>query len=256
MRVSCPHAAVLIPAQHARDGASCWTPERPPAPLTSRALKHQLFDNYEIASAAGNVINLEVPLAVLTRALKSCAAASDVVLRLTKRQSDKCPILSLTIITAASHSFARGGSNTLVTQEVPVRVLSSASVDSIVEPRAPAPSVLIQLPPLGPVRSVSERFLRIGGQEGKVAISANKEGRFRMRFDADEVKIESCWRNQQNMEAEPVDGSAVARPTQEQRRQFKEVLVDCKEWVKVLKVSNLAKRVVACMFHLDGRGGR
>lgn len=57
-----------------------------------------IFDNYHIQSAeASNTINLELPLGLLQRALKSAVGSSYASLRLTKR--DGIPMLSMTIHT-------------------------------------------------------------------------------------------------------------------------------------------------------------
>jgi HUS1 checkpoint protein len=57
-----------------------------------------IFENYHIQSAeSANTINLELPLGVLQRALKSASNATHAALRLTKR--DGLPMLSLTVHT-------------------------------------------------------------------------------------------------------------------------------------------------------------
>jgi HUS1 checkpoint protein len=209
-----------------------------------------LFDDYRISSANSNIINLEVPLAQLHRALRSCASASDAVLRLTKRASDGVPILCLTITTASTSNFLSG--STLVTQEIPVRVLSATSVDSIQEPQPPDADVHIYLPPLAQVRGITERFNRLSTfslspDSHKLVLSANMSGEFKMGLVGSEVKVESKWRDLQN----PLLANSQAREghpsTVRSRAAFAEVRVDGREWAKVLKVGGLARRVVACV---------
>ncbi|KAI5803093.1 checkpoint protein Hus1/Mec3 [Geopyxis carbonaria] len=206
-----------------------------------------LFHDYRISSAAGNIINLEVPLAPLHRALRSCAAAVDAVLRLTKRQSDGIPVLCLTITTG---SAGGGVGLTLITQEVPVRVLSAAMVDGIEEPQAPDPDVHIWLPSLAQLRGIAERFIKLGAIAGgapeasRIMLGANLEGGFRMRLEgaSETVAVESVWRGLQN----PVlEGEVAASPRDPGA--WAEVRMDGREWVKVLKVGQLAKRVVAAV---------
>lgn len=226
-------------------------------------MQDTVFDNYRIASANENVINLEVPLVVLLRALRSCASASDATLRLTKRASDNAPILCLTITTSSNSSISAG--NTLVTQEIPVRVLSGASVDGIREPMCPEPDVHIVLPPLAHVRSVTERLNKLSSKsslsagnssEGsRLIISANMAGQFKMRLANDAVKVESMWKGLSNPNMN--SGQAPDSPEERPQDEFAKVTVDGKEWWKVLKVGGLAKKVIACKasgFRLVGFG--
>ncbi|MCJ1345369.1 hypothetical protein MMC31_003576, partial [Peltigera leucophlebia] len=156
----------------------------------------KIFDNYTIQSAAPlNTINLQVPLAVLNRALRSALFGSSASIRLTKQ--DNLPVLSLTIITntysasrpAQIAAFATsddgdgdgredgetgnssgltesGGGGysdreTTITQSVPVMVLPAATVSGIHEPRCRDPDVHIMLPPLSQLKSISDRFTKL-----------------------------------------------------------------------------------------------
>lgn len=174
-------------------------------------------------------------------------SASDAVLRLTKRASDGVPILCLTITTAPTSNFLAG--NTLVTQEIPVRVLSATSVENIVEPRAPEADVHIYLPSLPSIRGIADRFNKLSSfsaEPHRLVLAANMSGEFKMALRGTEVSVESRWRDLQN----PVlaDGEREDHPsTLRDRLAFAEARVDGKEWAKVLKVGGLAKRVVACI---------
>lgn len=142
-----------------------------------------------------NVINLEVPIGGLHRALKSAVGATSAQLRLTKK--DNIPILSLTIKTDtfvsgnsvsalgttstaaisdeygefefppdADFSFdggagAPGERERTITQDVPVKVLTRQIVEGLHEPRCREPDVHITLPNLLHVKSISERFTRL-----------------------------------------------------------------------------------------------
>lgn len=211
-----------------------------------------LFDDYKIVSANADIINLEVPLQLLYRALRSCSSAHDAVLRLTKRQSDGAPILCLTITTSLS---------TLVTQEVPVRVLSAASVDGIREPEIGDADANIYLPNLIQVRGIAERMIKLAagaGGDGRLVIAANWCGEFLMRMEGgDMVKVESKWAGLQNPvtagaeEGDDAGGTRVEQMDDEEKARFREVRVDGREWVRLLKVGSLAKKTVACL--IEGR---
>lgn len=233
---------------HAPEGTQVW------ANLTIQTL----FDTYLITSAANNVINLEVPLPPLHRALRSCALASSATLRLTKRASDNAPVLCLTITSSSSSS-----STALITQEIPVRVLSAASVESIHEPRVPPADVHIYLPgPLGALRAVVDRLNRLAGETPgmlastsgltKISVAANMEGGFKMGIVGGEVKVETCWRDLQNPrlvveDGDEEGGASTAVATVRDKAKWAEVRIDGREWARVLKVGGLARRVVACV---------
>ncbi|KAI4199819.1 MAG: hypothetical protein LQ350_004349 [Teloschistes chrysophthalmus] len=160
-----------------------------------------IFEDYIIESAtANNIINLQVSLAHLNRALRSAMTASSASLRLTKKND--VPVLSLTILTTTlAAPFARnpvtssenGRNNenprrlpseappgdadsiapapapaasafdreTTITQSIPVTVLNPVTVANIHEPTCREPDVHILLPPLLQLKSVSERFVRL-----------------------------------------------------------------------------------------------
>ncbi|KAK5187934.1 Checkpoint protein hus1, partial [Cryomyces antarcticus] len=146
-----------------------------------------IFETYTIQSAVpNNTINLEVPLQPLHRALRSALQATSASIRLTKK--DNIPLLTLTIVTNPSsgipHSTAFNGGNRdnefdaedrersldfstsrereiIIDQEVPVRVLSAASVEGIHEPHCREPDVHILLPSLMQLKSISDRFTKL-----------------------------------------------------------------------------------------------
>jgi HUS1 checkpoint protein len=161
-----------------------------------------MFETYQVQSAAeNNTINLEVPLALLQRALRSAQNAIAANIRLTKK--DGIPLLSLTITTLAMNTssappgsgFNGGTENgfgatddstddalrssefreesvelfgarsqdreTTVTQDIPVRVLAPASIEGLHEPRCRDPDVHIVLPNLLQLKSISDRFTRL-----------------------------------------------------------------------------------------------
>ncbi|KAL4927495.1 checkpoint protein HUS1 family protein [Aspergillus undulatus] len=171
--------------------------------------------DYTLESNTG-VINLEVPLSALHRALRSAAGAKWVQLRLTKK--GKVPLLALTIRTKSwtrsanplgianpgesgtvdsSGSMneptmpAEAGSmgppavpgptgrrerETFITQEVPVKVLHESAVDGLHEPRCRDPDVHIILPDLFQLKSISERFTKLAADSSPKAAAAAAAG--------------------------------------------------------------------------------
>ncbi|PGH12756.1 hypothetical protein AJ80_06580 [Polytolypa hystricis UAMH7299] len=163
-----------------------------------------IFESYSISAAAG-VINLEVPIGALHRALRSATSATSAQLRLTKKGS--IPLLALTIVTTSwtpgknvlgvgTTEASTGGEmappptrpnnynnnssanpaedgprerETYVTQEVPVRVLATHVVEGLHEPRCRDPDVHIILPSLIQLKSISERFTKLAMDTAKTA---------------------------------------------------------------------------------------
>lgn len=132
-----------------------------------------------------------------------------------------------------------------------MRVLSATSVSTIEEPTAPAADVNIYLPPLSLVRNITERLNKLASisavsEPDRVILSANMSGEFKMAFAGPEARVESKWRDLQN----PVVANSQAREdhpsTVRDQEEFVEVRVDGKEWAKVLKVSTLGRKAVAC----------
>ncbi|KAK0914777.1 Checkpoint protein hus1 [Friedmanniomyces endolithicus] len=282
-----------------------------------------IFDNYTIQSAApDNTINLEVPLAVLQRALKSAQNANAASIRLTKK--DNIPLLSLTITTdtirtsqptatapsqdqsagngtssSTDHSHPDGPSNdfreesadffgarqdreTVVTQDVPIRVFAAAAVEGLHEPRCREPDVHIVLPNLVQLKSISDRFTKLalatkssgaGRSVGgfatqaaaagpKLELSANMHGCLRLALHTDSMNISSLWTGLENPELDPEqvaegeDGLANHPSTrmkalgdstgQHGEEGWATVRVEGRDWGRVLSVGRLGGRVIAC----------
>lgn len=236
-----------------------------------------------VQSASDNVINLEVPLAPLYRALKSALSATSASIRLTKK--DNVPLLALTIVTSSLGSKGPrgfGGSSsetqdgeereTIVTQNVPVRVLSPFNVEGIHEPRCREPDVHILLPPLIQIKSISDRFTRLamtaktdgaGGAGGgpRLEMAANMHGCLKLSIRADTMNISSVWTGLSNPDLDPSQveggedgirhhpstrmkelGSADGRSEEG----WATVRIDGRDWSKVMSVGRLGGRVIAC----------
>lgn len=235
------------------------------------------------------MINLEVPLGPLNRALKSALNATSAQIRLTKK--DNIPLLALTIATTSSNNsysaFPTGanrednaviddnfGSNreTIITQEVPVRVLAPDVVSGLHEPQTREPDVHIILPPLMQLKSISDRFTKLalaGTRAGagattartRLEMAANMHGCLKMSIQTDAMNISSVWTDLANPELDPSQvangdigiaehpstrmkllGSADGRSEEG----WASVRIDGKDWGKVMSVGRLGGRVIAC----------
>jgi HUS1 checkpoint protein len=262
-----------------------------------------VFESYIIQSAADrNTINLEVPIQALQRALKSALSASSVQLRLTKK--DNVPMLSLTIVSnsimsgngvvnpgstgrvsdeygefdlAEDIESAFGGTaigtarerETVITQDVPVKVLAQQTVAHLHEPQTPPSDVNIFLPHLAQVKSVSERFTKLamvtaktssGSASPRLELSANMHGTFKISITTDALSISSKWTGLTHPELEPSmfeNGSQGVRddpstrkkelggPNGEDPAGWTAVNIDAKDWSRVLSVGRLNSRVIA-----------
>jgi HUS1 checkpoint protein len=208
------------------------------------------------------------------------------------------PLLALTIVTntLSSSSFGGpGGHNaredpygnegrdgavelnrereTIVSQEIPVRVLNPAQVEGLHEPRCREPDVHILLPPLMQLKSISDRFTKLamtsnpatgGGSRlagPKLEMSANMHGCLRMSIHADAMNISSLWTNLSNPELDPtqVEGGEEGireHPSTRMKQLgsadgkseegWATVRIDGKDWGKVMSVGRLGGRVIAC----------
>lgn len=239
---------------------------------------------------------MEIPLHPLNRALKSAIHASSASIRLTKK--DGVPILSLTIVTHMINSgiavngflsSAKIGNNgdghmfreesldlvqsrdreTVVTQDIPVRVLTTESVEGIHEPRVREPDAHIMLPSLLQLKAISDRFTKLAmstttgiGRGGptstgpKLELAANMHGSLKLSISTDALSISSVWTGLTNPELDPrqvEDGeeSLEDHPSTKLREAGPEawstVRIDGRDWGKVLSVGRLGGRVIACM---------
>ncbi|KAH8682976.1 cell cycle checkpoint protein-like protein [Tricladium varicosporioides] len=252
-----------------------------------------IFEDYTIQSAApSNTINLELPLLPLHRALKSAINASSASIRLTKK--DGMPVLSLTIITntISSGNSANGFLNgnredpfgdgnafreesldagrereAVVTQDIPVRVLTAVSVEGIHEPRVREPDAHIILPSLIQLKAISDRFTKLalsttsnsstrnsGAHAPKLELAANMHGSLKLSIKTDALSIESVWTGLTNPELDPgqvgEEGGLEGHPSTKLRERGPEawstVRIDGRDWGRVLSVGRLGGRVIAC----------
>ena len=217
-----------------------------------------------ILDSNSGVINLEVPIGALHRALRSAIGASSAQIRLTKKGN--VPLLALTILSSSwttgsnaidvtegdphdDHGYDEGSFSrpppprgtsgprereTVISQEVPVKVLHESAVDGLHEPRCPDPEVHIILPSLIQLKSISERFTRLATidtkttattttttipsssappaptQTGsrtspspKLELSANMHGSLKLAIVTDSLRISSVWTDLVNPPLDP-----------------------------------------------------
>ncbi|KAK4888320.1 Checkpoint protein hus1 [Elasticomyces elasticus] len=284
--------------------------------------------DYTCQSAAeDNAINLEVPLGVLLRALGSARQGTGASLRLTKKEG--VPLLSLTITAEGGRSsqaqtalvpggedgfggdeagqstngFGAGASSgsesffgpqpdreTVITQDIPVRVLAPASVEGLHQPRCREPDVHITLPNLSQLKGISDRFTRLalstksgsgtgargegvsGAKGPKLELSANMHGCLRLSLVTDSMSISSLWTGLENPELDPgsMEGEDPSMTAEERLARHPSTLmrqhgdasglhgeegwatvrVEGRDWGKVLSVGRLGGRVIACF--IDG----
>lgn len=269
-----------------------------------------VFDTYICVSASPqNTINLEVPIQALQRALKSALGATSAQIRLTKK--DNVPLLSLTIVTNSFSGGSRlvatptthiasgvdeeygefdfsldlneGGSmgparerETVITQDIPVKVLPMQAVEQLLEPRTQEPDVHIYLPNLAQLKSISERFTRLAlntrtgsasGSAPRLELSANMHGSLKIAVKTDALSISSVWTGLANPELDPShyeDGSQgiqnhpstkmreLGGPDGQNPAGWSRVRIDGKDWSKVLSVGRLSARVIACFMNDAG----
>ncbi|RKF79088.1 Checkpoint protein hus1 [Golovinomyces cichoracearum] len=255
-----------------------------------------IFEDYTIQSAAlNNTINLELPLQPLNRALKSAIHASSASIRLTKK--DGLPVLSLTIVTYmvnsgnAANGFLNEASKdnlgdnmfeeesldaafsrdreTVVTQDIPIRVLTAESVEGIHEPRVREPEAHIMLPSLLQLKAISDRFTKLalatsGGtfkagssltRGPRLELAANMHGSLKLSITTDALNISSVWTGLTNpvldpRQVEDGEGSLEDHPSTKLRDAgpdaWSTVRIDGRDWGRVLSVGRLGGRVIAC----------
>ncbi|KAG5518637.1 hypothetical protein PMAC_002606 [Pneumocystis sp. 'macacae'] len=193
-----------------------------------------IFEDYLVLSNTNNIINLEVPIDHLHKALRSSVNASEIVLRLTKQ--DHFPMLSCSI------SLLVCGMSS-VTHNIHVRVLSPLM--QLFEPVVPEPDCHIILPPLAQLRYISERFRAISN---KVTLKANMSGEFQIGVISDSCKIETKFKDLINPELDPCAVKDISKhPSQiRDKKAFVTMKVSVKDWLNLLQVHIVAKRVIAC----------
>lgn len=268
-----------------------------------------VFDTYILQSASiKNTINLEVPIQTLSRALRSALGSTSTQLRLTKK--DNVPMLSLTIVTntfSSGNNVVAGGSTTrdpndpaefefddaadlsfnttngggareretIITQDIPVKVLSMEVVERIHQPQTQEPDVNIYLPPLAQIKTISERFTKLAmattkgsssSSSPRLELSANMHGSLKISVKTDALNITSRWTGLAHPELDPAHLDAtyfpggladhpttkmkeLGGPNGENQAGWSRVRIDAKDWSRVLSVGRVCSRVIACFIN-------
>jgi HUS1 checkpoint protein len=175
---------------------------------------------------------------------------------------------------AFDNEFGGGNRETIVTQEIPIRVLAPDTVAHLHEPVCREPDVHIMLPPLMQLKSISDRFTKLALADPKASsvttaartrleISANMHGCLRMSIRSDAMNISSIWTDLNNPELDPghVAGGeeGLAEHPSTRMKQlgtadgrseegWATVRIDGRDWGKVMSVGRLGGRVIACRF--------
>ena len=162
---------------------------------------------------------------------------------------------------------------TIVTQDIPIRVLSAASVESIHEPRVREPDAHVLLPSFVQLKAVSDRFTKLaaatmwgGNASGlanaanipKLELSANMHGSLKLSIATDALNISSLWTGLNNPELDPnhaedgVEGvenhpSTILKAAGPDA--WATVRIDGRDWGRVLSVGRMGGRVIACTSH-------
>lgn len=171
--------------------------------------------------------------------------------------------------------FGTGNRETIVTQEIPVRVLAPDTVAHLHEPACREPDVHIILPPLMQLKSISDRFTKLALADTKVnssttttssartrlEIAANMHGCLKLSIRSDAMSISSVWTDLNNPELDPghvaggEDGIAEHPSTRMKQlgsadgrsdEGWAVVRIDGRDWGKVMSVGRLGGRVIAC----------
>lgn len=205
------------------------------------------------------------------------------------------PVLALTIVTTTSsntystfpgmttnnedgfdasfdNEFGGGNRETIITQEIPVRVLAPDTVAGLHEPQTRDPDVHIILPPLMQLKSISDRFTKLALADTKpgsastaartrLEVSANMHGCLKMSIRSDAMNISSIWTDLSNPELDPgqVSGGEISIAEHPSTRMkmlgsadgrseegWATVRIDGRDWGKVMSVGRLGGRVIAC----------
>lgn len=162
----------------------------------------------------------------------------------------------------------RGDRETIVTQDIPIRILTADSVEGIHEPRVREPDAHVTLPSLIQLKAISDRFTKLAmatstgaGKSGssipKLELSTTMHGSLRLRIETDALNIESVWTGLTNPELDPSviehgDEGVQDHPATKLRAAgpdaWATVRIDGRDWGRVLSVGRLGGRVIACEY--------
>lgn len=166
----------------------------------------KLFEEHTIESLNDNHIHFRLSLDHLDRALKSGLGATDVLLKLAKKNSS--PFLSLQTSSREGHAFD-------ITQDVPLTMMSKDEFAMIIEPQLPRPEVNIVLPPLKIVLQAIDHMKHLSEA---VTIRANMNKQLHLAVATEMVSADTQFDNLSHPQVdrageEPPDPSVEAEDT-------------------------------------------
>jgi HUS1 checkpoint protein len=159
---------------------------------------------------------------------------------------------------------------TIVTQDIPIRVLTADIVEGIHEPRVREPDAHIILPSLLQLKAISDRFTNLAmatstgissrsatgtANVPKLELAANMHGSLKLSISTDTLNISSLWTGLNNPQLDPrqvEDGEdgLENHPSTKLKAAgpdaWSTVRIDGRDWGKVLSVGRLGGRVIAC----------
>lgn len=155
---------------------------------------------------------------------------------------------------------------TIITQDIPIRVLTAVSVEGIHEPRVREPDAHVILPSLLQLKAISDRFTKLAMATStgtarssnavpKLELAANMHGSLKLSIATDALNISSVWTGLTNPELDPrqiEDGEdgLEEHPSSKLKAAgpdaWSTVRIDGRDWGKVLSVGRLGGRVIAC----------
>eukprot|EP00123_Amoebidium_parasiticum_P000063 comp101594_c0_seq1/m.48740 comp101594_c0_seq1/g.48740 ORF comp101594_c0_seq1/g.48740 comp101594_c0_seq1/m.48740 type:complete len:283 (-) comp101594_c0_seq1:191-1039(-) len=184
-----------------KEGVLRWAPTKLYFVLTARDIAdgdvkvwsemntNLVFDSFLIESKhENNEILMEISLDNLLRALKSAQSASQVTVRMTKKNG--MPFLTLDISVMGAHNNQR-----TIVQDVPIVVLRHELSVEYQEPNLPHPEVNIFLPSLKVLRGIIDRMKTLSKH---LTLAANGEGELHLSIEADMVSVRTVIRDLEN----------------------------------------------------------
>jgi len=203
------------------DGMQVW----------SSASVELLFDNYIIESINDRQIYFTVNCDNLNRALKSGLEASEIIMKLTKKNNE--PFLDFTINKMSAHQ------NMAIVQDIPVELMTPAQIERHVEPHLDDPVVHIMMPTLRNVRNVVDRMKNISDQ---LTVKANMGGQLSFIVESSLITVETKYKNLDHPQIE-------GRPQQPRDPNLSaSVTLDIKKFSQFLYSQNVQPNFVLCCF--------
>ncbi|KAI9319649.1 checkpoint protein Hus1/Mec3 [Dichotomocladium elegans] len=169
----------LIKYRDLESGMQAWTKLQPST----------LFSNYRIESTNRNEIHLSLLVDDLLRVSRTAQQCTDIRVQLRRKRD--LPVLDWSMV-----SENRGGSTTMIGQEIQVSLIPPDRWQSIREPLAmDYPDAYVRLPDLNGLRQSASRLKSLGKY---LIVSANMQGTFKLMIETEFVQCESVYHHLEN----------------------------------------------------------